>query len=106
MSDPDRFQALMLEHLYGLLDEDEARELAAYLAAPEGIALRAQAESQKERIGKAARVEFPSVHFVPPAPQVSPAVRPAASRRVPTSVQSVWMRWAVAACLLVVVGGL
>ncbi|HEX3147192.1 MAG TPA: alpha-2-macroglobulin family protein [Gemmataceae bacterium] len=106
MSDRDRFQALMLEHLYGLLDEDEARELAAYLATPEGAEVRPQAESQKDRIAAAARVEFPNVRFVPPAPETKPLARPAADRRTALSVQSVWMRWAVAACLLVVFGGL
>ena len=44
MSDFDRYEALMLEHLYGLLEADEARELQAYLATPKGTELRAGAE--------------------------------------------------------------
>jgi alpha-2-macroglobulin-like protein len=96
----------MLEHLYGLLDEDEARELAAYLETPEGAAARLKAEAQRKRIGAAACIQFSNVQFAPPAPKEITPVRPAGERRVANTVQSIWMRWAVAACLLVVFGGL
>jgi hypothetical protein len=106
MSDRDRFQALMLEHLYGLLDADEARELDAFLATPDGAGLRAQAESWKDQLAGAARLPFPGVQFVPPAPsRVTPIAQPTRPATSPTP-QGVWVRWAVAACLLVVVGGL
>src|SRR5439155_25166109 len=105
MSDRDRFQALMLEHLYGLLDADEARELEAFLATPEGADLRAQGEAWKDRLAGAARLPFPNVRFVSPPPRVTPPVGPV--REQPgRRYQGVWVRWAVAACLLVVLGGL
>ena len=72
MSDPDRFQALMLEHLYGLLDADEARELEAYLATPDGAGLRAQAEGWKGRLAEAALVGFPDLRFEPPSKTAAP----------------------------------
>ena len=53
MSDRDRFQALMLEHLYGLLDADEARELEAFLGTPDGTDLRVQAEGWKDKLAGA-----------------------------------------------------
>src|SRR5687768_13543698 len=100
MSDRDRFQALMLEHLYGLLDADEVRELDAYLATPEGAGLRAEAEGWRARLAGAALVGFPDLDFRAPV-RPAPAAPPAAVTQA-----SVWMRWAVAACLLVVFGGL
>ena len=107
MSDRDRFQALMLEHLYGLLDADEARELDAYLATPEGAGLRVEAEGWKGKLAGAALVPFLETHFRPPARRAQESVRPAASAPAAVVTQSsVWMRWAVAACLLVVFGGL
>jgi hypothetical protein len=106
MSDRDRYRALMLEHLYGLLEADEARELHAYLASPEGTGLRAEAEGWQDRIAGAARIEFPTVEFVPPAETapVEAPVRPAGPKRL--TIPSVWTQWAVAASLLIVVGGL
>ena len=80
MSDRDRFQALMLEHLYGLLDADEVRELEAYLATTEGAELRARGELWRARLAGAAKVPFPAAVFAPPgetsAPE--PVARPAA----------------------------
>ena len=56
MSDRDRFQALLLEHLYGLLEGDEARELEAHLATPEGAELRTQVESWKAKTNRYANL--------------------------------------------------
>lgn len=107
MSDRERFQALMLEHLYGLLDVGEARELTAYLATPAGAGLRAEAEGWKDRLTAAAIVPFPALRFDPPAGAPPEPVRPAAVRsELALTVRGVWARWAVAACLLVVLGGL
>jgi hypothetical protein len=104
MSDLDRYRTLMLEHLYGLLDPEEERELEAYLATSDGAALRAEAEAWKAKLGRAAVVPFPVEPFEPPP--ATPA-RPAPARATPPlTVRSIWSRWAVAACLLVVLGGL
>lgn len=101
MSDRERYRALMLEHLYGLLDADEARDLEAYLATPEGAQVGAEARRQQQHLAAAARLSFPEVQFVIPPAEVP--VRPAGSR---VTVRSVGFRWAVAASLLVVLGGL
>ncbi|HKB06624.1 MAG TPA: hypothetical protein VKD90_30790 [Gemmataceae bacterium] len=107
MSDRDRYRALMLEHLYGLLEPDEARELAAYLASPDGAELRAEAEQARDRITAAAKVEFPAVNFAPPADEpipLKPAATPASRRSL--TMAAVWTRWGVAASLLLVFVGL
>jgi hypothetical protein len=105
MSDVNRYEALMLEHLYGLLDADETRDLEAFLATPEGTALRTRAESWKNKIKSASRSTFPGLEFSPPADRkLTPAVRPPAATTV--TMKAVWTRWAVAACLLLVFGGL
>jgi len=103
MSEPDRYEALMLEHLYGLLEPDEARELQAYLATPEGSDLRARAETWQAKLTGAAKVPFPDVEFAPPV--VVPARKPAVEQRA-VPIKAVWIRWAVAASLLFVFGGL
>src|SRR4051794_30907508 len=102
MSDPDRFQALMLEHLYGLLDADEARELEAYPPTPavfrprildplwglpagegarergpsraprEGAGRRPKAEGWRGGRGEAALVGFPALGFEPPSKPAAP----------------------------------
>jgi hypothetical protein len=106
MSDRDRYRALMLEHLYGLLGPEEARELSAYLASPDGADLRAEAERWRDRIAAAARLRFPAVTFTPPteAARSVPAATP--SRRQPVSMSAFWTRWGVAASLLLVFAGL
>ena len=77
MSNSERYEALMLEHLYGLLEPDEARELQAYLATAEGADLRARAEEWRDKLSGAAKVPFDTVQFDPPASV--PAPKPAAS---------------------------
>src|SRR5262245_51752990 len=100
MSDFERYEALMLEHLYGLLEGDEARELETFLATPAGAELRARAERWKSQLTSASRSSFPEVRFSPPVqPKVKPNnVKPSEST-APVSVKSIGMRWAVAASL-------
>jgi anti-sigma-K factor RskA len=106
MSDFERYEALMLEHVYGLLDADEARELETFLATPAGTELRARAERWKSQLTSASRTSFPEVHFSPPVqPKVTSPVRPS-ENKAPVSVKSIGVRWAVAASLLLVLGGL
>jgi len=103
MSHSDRYEALMLEHLYGLLEPDEARELQAYLDSPEGVDLRARAEEWRDKLSGAAKVPFDTVQFVPPAPV--PAPKPAASAAPrPVPMKAVWNQWMVAASILFLVG--
>jgi predicted negative regulator of RcsB-dependent stress response len=107
MSNSDRYEALMLEHLYGLLEPDEVHELEAYLASPDGAALRARAEEWKTQLAGASRMEFPEVHFTPPTKRPEPVVTPAAaSPFAGLTMKGVWTKWAVAACVLLVFGGL
>jgi alpha-2-macroglobulin-like protein len=104
MSDRDRYRALMLEHLYGLLEPAEARELSAYLASPDGAELRAEAEQWRDRIAAAARVEFPAVIFSPPTRPTIPKPVATPARRQPLTMPAVWTRWGVAASVLVLLG--
>jgi hypothetical protein len=109
MSDSNRFQALMLEQLYGLLEPDEVRELENYLNTPEGASLRTQAEGWKSKIEDATHLRFPNFRFNQPTDkQPLPTVRPAPEKKTASTlrISNVWSRWAVAACLLVVLGGL
>jgi hypothetical protein len=113
MVEHERYEALMLEHLYGLLEPDEARDLQAYLETPAGAVLRAQATAWQAKIGSAAKVEHPEVSFQVPAntPATSPmsptsVVVPASELTEQLTVSRVWARWGVAAALLLVLGGL
>jgi hypothetical protein len=107
----EQFQNQLLDYLYDLLDEADARAMCEYLEShPEA---KAQAERTRQLFSTAARKEFPEVQFVPPTSGIMPHVTttPAAlagasgstgkSRR---SASRVFLSWAVALCALVVVG--
>ena len=106
MSESDRFEALMLEHLYGLLEADEDRELQAYLATPAGADLQARAEEWKDKLTGAAKTPFDDVRFVPPVTIPASKEKTAVSGPRRVAIKSVWTRWAVAASLVLVVVGL
>src|SRR5437868_1329858 len=64
----DDCQALLLDHLYGLLDGPEAVALDAHLAGCAGCtAAREQAARVRGLFARAAKSSFPDVRFVPPA---------------------------------------
>jgi hypothetical protein len=110
MSANDRYDALMLDHLYGLLEPAQAAELEAFLATPEGAPLRARAEEWQRQLSLAAKAQFPGVQFAPPhvapaKPHAAPKATPAKPQPVPKKVKFAWARWAVAASVLLVVGG-
>ena len=109
MVEHERYEALMLEHLYGLLEPDEARDLQAYLETPAGADLRARASTWQSKIGFAAKVEHPDVSFQIPTDNPSPApkavVVPAPGASARPTMTRVWARWGVAAALLLVLGG-
>jgi hypothetical protein len=105
MNTCETFQAQLLNHVYGLLDEEERQALAEHL--PGCAACRAAlalAEQQRKMLAVAAKGDFSQVQFQPPAeaPGAPEPRRVAAPRPAPTL--PVWSRWAIAAGLLLTVG--
>lgn len=101
MVERERYEALMLEHLYGLLEPDEARDLQAFLDSSDGADLRARATAWQARIGGAAKVGHPDFSFhVPTEPQPTAVVVPARETPRPVTMARVWTRWGIAAALL------
>ena len=97
----------LLDLQYGLLEPSEAASVDAHLAdCPACRAARDEAARLRELLGKAAKTGFPDVRFVAPA-ESSTAVpaTPAPAERRP-SVRQVWVRWVVAASLLLTITGL
>jgi hypothetical protein len=99
----DECEARLLDYQYGLLEPAEAAAVEEHLAACQAACPAALAAASKAQslLAKAAKVPFPDVTFVPPP---EPAV-PAASRPTATGRRA-WVPWAIAAGLLVAVGGL
>jgi hypothetical protein len=98
-------QALLLPHLYGLLDDAERQEVVGHLAGCGGCAAAVErARQQQQTLAAAAKSSFPDVRFAPvdrPAAASAPTLKfegaaPARPRR--------WARWAVAACVLLLLG--
>jgi alpha-2-macroglobulin-like protein len=113
MSDLERCQAMMLDHLYGLLEPEQVAEMDAFLGSAEGEPLRRQAEDWKRQISAAAKSKFPDLTFTPPpAPPAKPQSKPTMPVRSPSLTSSSnakrnsWARWAVAASVLAVLLGL
>ncbi|WP_020468994.1 alpha-2-macroglobulin family protein [Zavarzinella formosa] len=105
MPDRERFQALMLEHVYGLLDDKDRLELEAYLATPEGAELARESEKWQARLAGAAKDAHPQVTFQVPASPAVPPIRhavPATTATPRPTMAGVWQRWALAASVLVV----
>jgi A-macroglobulin TED domain/Alpha-2-macroglobulin family len=118
-------RAQMLDHLFGLLEEADDRAFQAHIVgcAACAAALRQERDFQG-LLGRAARAQFPEVHFAAPAaasaergtrsaePQAIPtsavpsSALPAARASGRPSMQRIWTRWAVAAGLLLVLAGL
>src|SRR5262249_31084717 len=100
----ESFQAQLLDYLYDLLDEPAAQELREHLASCTSCqAARDRAEGQKRLLAAAAKMEFPEVRFgIAALPAAEPWEEPAVLR-VPAGG---WLRWAVAATVLLLVGGL
>ena len=112
-------QHLLLDHLYGLLDDAEAAGVDAHLAECDACAAARDAAALAQGlIARAAKVSFPRVQFVPPDQAVTtelPRVagtaplpngrlaEPAkpAPARAPSGV--LWGRWLVAASLLILI---
>jgi hypothetical protein len=91
------YQAILLDHLYGLLEPAEEQSLRAHLASCEpcrrGLE---QARSQQRLLAAAALQAFPEVSFSPPAPE--PAVLPI--RPLQKKSPRRWTGWVAAAAVL------
>jgi hypothetical protein len=101
MSPCEVCQLQLLNHLYGLLDVEESQALTGHL---QGCAACRAAlnklETKRKLLAAAAKAEFPDVRFQPPAPAKPVEVFPIRPKR---SLPG-WVRWAVAAGVLVLVG--
>jgi hypothetical protein len=93
-------QSQLLHHLYGLLDAAERQALHNHLGfCPTCTAALEKARQQQQILAAAAKSEFPEVRFsaVPQAPTLS-------APRLRARQQRGWGRWAVAACILILLG--
>ncbi|MCS6977030.1 MAG: MG2 domain-containing protein [Gemmatales bacterium] len=102
--DCQRWEPLLLDYLYDLLDAEEAQALKAHL---EGCALcrhgLGQAKQQQKLIAAAARKEFPTVRFEPPREAVPSKPEAAVVVGMPKAGRAWdWKPWAVAAGILLV----
>jgi hypothetical protein len=103
MNTCEHYQSQLFSLLYGLLDEDERRELTSHLSDCAGCrAALDAAEAQKGLLAVAAKTEFSEVRFLPPAEAV-----PAPASVVPFRRPKVrhFRRWALAASVLVLLSG-
>lgn len=114
MSDLERYQNMMLDRVYGLLEPEQAAELDAFLASgPEGDALRLQAEEWKRQLGMAAKAAFPQIQFAVPTAKSAPRPLPQKSRPQRERTRSSpkqdsarsWAPWVVAASVIAVLVG-
>jgi hypothetical protein len=87
------FQEQLLDHLYGLLEPDQARELAAHLEDCDACRQAlARAEAERRLLATAARVGFTQPAFE------APMLRVATRQDSPTRESHAhWSRWALAA---------
>ena len=110
----DRWQDLLLDFVYGLLDEQEAGELQAHLAeCPACRAELAKAEGSKDRLSRAALAIRDVAPFQPPvetipstivpalAPAAAPIETPTATAPAPSKRGLAWtLSWSVAGVAL------
>jgi alpha-2-macroglobulin-like protein len=107
MNDCNHYQTLLLEHLYGLLDDADGRALQDHLAScPSCQGALDQAKRQQRLLAAAAKDEFPAVRFEAPAEEAAPEVVPLPEPVAMPRRTRHWGRWAVAAALLLAAGGL
>jgi hypothetical protein len=98
-------QSRLLHHLYGLLDETERAGLLAHLnSCPACQAALDRARTQQQILAAAAKGgDFPDVRFTPVSTQ-----RPTITLQITPPATQVrrraWARWAVAACILLLLG--
>jgi hypothetical protein len=114
----DECQALLLDHLYGLLEPAESAAVEQHLGACAGCSgARAQAARVQGLLAQAARTQFPHIHFAAPSaeaeavgtlpdPATANAAEPASSVAASPRRGKVWVRWAIAAGIALLVPAL
>lgn len=100
----EHIQAALLDYLYEVLDPAPAHDLEAHLiACPACQQALVRARGQQELLASATRVPCPTVRFDAPPPPTAAPLPPPASR---AWWRPSMARWAVAAAILVALGGL
>jgi hypothetical protein len=93
----DKVQAQMLDFLYGLLEEDEQKEVLAHIVeCPNCRSALARAEEQQRLLAEAAKDAFPEVQFLAPTNETTER----SSMRVGVRAPRPWGRLALAASVL------
>src|SRR5437588_9998192 len=96
------YQAQLLDLLYGLLEPAEADELRRHLEGCDACrSALTNAQRQQQQLASAAKLSFPEVHFEAPR---EPDVIGGGETFSPFS--STGFRWAMAASVLLLLGGL
>ncbi len=95
-------QDLLIQYLYGLLDEDQHRQVEELVqSTPEWKAALDQAKEQQTIFAEAAKSEFSDVQFQ--EPQVDTMAREPISTGSNPKPERSWTPWLIAASLLVVI---
>ena len=99
-------QPLLLQQLFGLLDDAEQQELTTHLdTCPACQAALEQARQQQLVLSLAAKGDFSNVRFEPPTvPLRHPDSEATQALVKPVAPRRRWGRWAVAAAVLLAVG--
>ncbi len=98
-------QSQLLDHLYGLLDPSEAAALEVHLSTcAHCVAKRDELAKWQGLVASAAKGEFASTSFAAPVEKPAPLVE--VNEPVPYTVRAAWMRWVIAASLLLATAGL
>src|SRR5262245_30801489 len=101
MNPCENFQAQLLDHLYGLLDDEPAQALASHLEACEPCrTARTALEAKCKLLAAAAKAEFPGVVFRPPQETVHLVEPKTATVVKPVPAVPFWAGWAIAAGVL------
>jgi anti-sigma factor RsiW len=107
MNHCETYRAQMLEYLYDLLEAEERQALEAHLAECAACqAELARARRQQGLLATAARMGFSEVRFVAPPADPDPAAAPEPMVVPLARPRRAWRRWAAAAAVLLVLGGL
>src|SRR5438105_590419 len=98
-------QPQLLNYVYELLEEDERRGLEAHLeTCADCRESLVRARRQQHALRAATRTSFADVHFAPPALRIPSSAAPAPARHGPIAGLR-WRRWAVAACIALILCG-
>ncbi len=101
MNPCESYELQLLDYLYGLLEADETAELRRHLDSCESCRTAlANAKTQQAQLAAAAKLSFPEVHFE------APSEPDLIGSEFFSPFSSTGFRWAVAAGILLVLGGL